>query len=219
MGVTPEQVRAGHALYTRRWLKIYDFVVLSYASRMAWKCPASRIVQMYDDNVSDNHLDVGVGSGYFLDRCRWPSDTPRIAMLDPNPHCLAHAGRRIARYKPEAYDANVLEPIRLDVPLFDSVGVNYVLHCLPGTIRSKAVVFEHLKPLVNPGGVIFGATMLHDGVDHNLSARMMMKRLNKRGVFSNMQDDLEGLWSVLRDHLSEPAIEVVGTAALFRGRV
>ncbi len=219
MDVTPEQVEAGHALYTKRFLRVYDLVVLSLSSTFAWKCPSSRIVQHYDEHVSANHLDVGVGTGYFLDKCRFPSTAPRVALMDLSENCLNVAGRRIARYSPERYVANVLEPIRVQAPKFDSVAMNYLLHCLPGTIRTKAVALEHLKTLVNPNGVIFGATMLNGGVKKNLLARRMMKRVNERRVFTNTHDDLESLRWALSQHLSDPQVEIVGTAALFWGRV
>ena len=218
MDVTPEQVAAGHALYTKRFLAVYDLVVLWFSSRFAWQCPSSRILELYNEHVSGNHLDVGVGTGYFLNKCRFPVATPRIGLMDLSPNCLEVAGRRLSRYKPEVYRANVLEPTRIDAPKFDSVGMNYLLHCLPGTIRSKAVVFDHLKPLVNPGGVLFGATMLHEGVEKNWLARRLMKRLNADGVFSNTSDDVDGLRWALSRHLSDPVVEIVGTAALFWGR-
>ena len=95
--------------------------------------------------------------------------------------------------------------------------MNYLLHCLPGSIRSKGVVFQHLKALVNPGGVLFGATLLHDGVQRNWLARRVMDRNNAHGIFSNTEDDLEGLRWVLSQHLTEPAVEVVGCVAVFSG--
>ncbi len=219
MESTPEQIEAGHAFYTKRSLAIYDLAILWYFSRLAWKCPARRIVEHYDEHVSANHLDVGVGTGYFLDHCDYGSALPRIALMDLNTSCLEVAGRRIARYTPETYRANVLEPISIDAPKFDSVGLNYLLHCLPGTISSKAVVFDNLKALVKPGGVIFGATLLHGGVDRNWFARKVMDRNNAHGIFSNVHDDLDGLRAVLSEHLADPVIEVVGCVGIFSGTV
>jgi hypothetical protein len=114
-------------------------------------------LEHYNRHVSANHLDVGVGTGYFLDHCRFPSHTPRIALMDLNRNSLDFASRRIARYKPETYIRNVLEPIAIDALRFDSIGVNYLLHCLPGTMESKSVAFDHLKALMNPGAVLFGS--------------------------------------------------------------
>ena len=97
----------------------------------AWKCPARRILQHHDEHISVNHLDVGVGTGYFLDKCRFSSEAPRVALMDLNRDCLAVAERRIARYRPETYQANVLEPVVFDAPRSDSIGMSYLLHCVP----------------------------------------------------------------------------------------
>jgi 16S rRNA G1207 methylase RsmC len=159
-----EQIEAGQAIYTKRTLAAYDFVVLGLSNRFIWKCPTNRLLEQYNTRITANHLDVGVGTGYFLDRCRFPSPEPRVALMDLNRNALDFAARRIARYKPETYVRNVLEPISIDAEKFDSVGVNYLLHCLPGSIGSKPAVFDHLKSLMNPNAVLFGSTLLQGGV-------------------------------------------------------
>lgn len=219
MEPTPDQIEAGHAFYTKRTLAMYDLAILGYFSRFAWKCRSSRVLAHYDVHVTTNHLDVGVGTGYFLDRCDFGSASPRIALLDLSSACLETAARRISRYRPEIYTANVLEPISIETPRFDSVGINYVLHCLPGDIRSKGVVFSHLAALLNPGGVIFGATLLHDGVHRNVLARRVMDRNNAHGIFHNADDDLDGLTETLSCRLTDPVVEVVGCVAFFSGHV
>ena len=107
----------------------------------------------------------------------------------------------------------------IDTELFDSIGMNYLLHCVPGTIRTKAVVFEHLKALANPGATVFGATLLHDGVRRNWMARQVMARNNRHGIFSNTDDDLEGLKWALAQYLTDAEVSVVGCVGLFSGRV
>jgi hypothetical protein len=220
MDPSPEQVAAGHAFYTRRSLAVYDLAILGYFSRLAWRCPARRIVAHYDRHVSANHLDVGVGTGYFLDHCQFPVPPaqPRVALLDLSTECLDAASMRVDRFNPEIIEANVLVPITYDGERFDSVGLNYVLHCLPGDIGSKAVAFDHLIALANPGASIFGATLLHDGVQRNWFARQVMSRNNAHGIFSNTGDSLEGLRLVLSERLSDPSVEVVGCVAIFAGR-
>jgi ubiquinone/menaquinone biosynthesis C-methylase UbiE len=89
---------------------------------------------------------------------------PRVALMDLNLNALDFAARRIAHYNPETYVRNVLEPIPFDAMKFDSVGINYLLHCLPGSMDSKSTAFDHLKTVMNPGAVTFGATLLQDGV-------------------------------------------------------
>ncbi len=218
MNVSLEQVHAGQAVYTRHTLKAYDFVVLGLSNRFIWKCPTSRLLAHYDRHVSANHLDVGVGTGYFLDRCRFPTADPRIALLDLNRDTLDFASRRIARYAPETYCASVLDPIELDAPKFDSVGLNYLLHCVPGSIEAKAAAFDHLLPLLNPGAVIFGSTLLHDGVPRSGSARRLMALYNRKGIFHNEADHLEGLGRALAARFRDFTLETLGCAALFSVR-
>lgn len=217
MRVTPEQVAAGQAIYTRRLLRTYDVVVLGVSNRFIWRCPTRLLEAHYDRHVSANHLDVGVGSGYFLDHAHFPSAAPRVALMDLNPAALQFAAERIRRYRPEQYQRNVLDPISFEGRKFDSVGMSYLLHCLPGTIESKAVVFAHLKALMNPGGILFGATLLHAGVPRSWIARGLMELYNRKGIFSNRDDDLAGLERALAG-FRDVSIEVHGCAALFAGR-
>jgi ubiquinone/menaquinone biosynthesis C-methylase UbiE len=123
----------GYAVYSRSVLAIYDFLVLGASCRYVWRCPARLIVDFFDLHVSANHLDVGVGTGFFLERCSFPSAKPRLGLMDVNPNCLAAAARRVSRYVPEIYRANVLEPLRLDAAKFDSASLSLLLHCLPAT--------------------------------------------------------------------------------------
>ena len=146
MRVTTEQVAAGQAIYTKRTLALYDFVVLGVSNRFVWEAPTQRLEAHYNSHVTVNHLDVGVGTGYFLDRCRFPSNSPRVALMDLNSDALAYAAQRIARYSPETYRRNVLEPISMEAGKFDSIGVNYLLHCIPGSIESKAAAFDSMEP-------------------------------------------------------------------------
>lgn len=109
-----------------------------------------------------------------------------------------------------------------DATKFDSVGLNYLLHCLPGSIESnesKAVAFDHLRALMNPHAVLFGSTLLQSGVRRNWLAKRLMDFYNKKGIFSNQHDSLDGLKFVLDQRFRDVSIEVVGCAALFSGRV
>jgi ubiquinone/menaquinone biosynthesis C-methylase UbiE len=216
---TQQQVEAGQAVYSKSMLAIYDWLVLRFSNRLIWKCPSKQILALYDRHVTANHLDVGVGSGYFLDRCRFSTDRPRLGLMDLNPNCLDAAANRAARYQPEVYRANVLDPIGLEIPRFDSISMTYLLHCLPGTIKTKSAVLRNLTPLLNQGGVIFGATLLHDGVYRSWAAKRLMAFYNSKGIFTNAQDDLQGLRWMLSQHLTAVTVDVVGCAALFSGRV
>jgi len=219
MNIPEEQVSAGQAVYTRRSLRLYDSVVLGLTNNLIWKCPTQRLVEHYNKHITANHLDVGVGTGYFLAHCRFPSQTPRIALSDINRNSLDFAAQRIARHTPETYLRNILEPVSIDAANFDSVGINYLLHCLPGTIASKTVTLDHLKALMNPNAVLFGSTLLQGDVSRNWLARRLMAFYNKKGIFSNQHDDLNGLKQALSQRFHDVSVEIVGCAALFSGRM
>lgn len=210
---------AGAAIYNQGILSIYDVGVIRVSNRFAWRCPSPLMLDFYNQHVTANHLDVGVGTGYFLDHCRYPSPTPRIGLLDLNPNSLRVTAARLRRYKPSTYVTNVLEPIQLDVPKFDSIGLNYVLHCLPGNLPSKRGALEHLAALLNPGGVLFGTTILGQGVHPNFLAGRLMKVYNAKGIFSNYGDNLDDLDRILRQTFRESQTHVVGCVAFFEGKL
>jgi hypothetical protein len=143
--------------------------------------------------------------------------------LDLNPNCLQTASRRVRRRHP-AYDfaechlANALEPLDLGDARFGSIGLNYVVHCLPGDMATKSGVFANLKPWLKPGGVLFGATILGAGVEHGFLARKLMSVYNARGIFSNISDSAEGLRGALGEHFEGSSVRVEGSAALFSAR-
>jgi len=103
MTITQEQVTAGQAVYTRRNLALYDVVVLGLSNRLIWRCPTSRLLAHYNQHVSANHLDVGVGTGYFLDHCHFPAPDPPITLMDLNADALAYTAQRIARHAVESW--------------------------------------------------------------------------------------------------------------------
>ena len=218
MDATEEQIRAGQAIYTKRGLRFYDFIVHRVSNPLVWRCPTQQLLAHHSKHVSANHLDVGVGTGYFLHHCPFPSQTPRIALSDINQNSLDFASRRIAHYRPETYQHNIMKPFSSDVQAFDSIGINYLLHCLPGTIRSKAIVFDHLKDLMNSDAVLFGSTLLQGGVSRNWFAKRLMRFYNRKGIFCNQDDDLAGLKQSLSQRFRDVSVEVVGCAALFSGR-
>ncbi|QDT66563.1 class I SAM-dependent methyltransferase [Calycomorphotria hydatis] len=212
------QTHAGQAVYTPRMLKLYDFIVHGVSNRWIWRCPTARLHELYQQ-VGESHADIGVGTGLFLDRCRFPVDEPRVMLIDLNQDCLTAASQRIARYQPKTVVANVLKtPLPIDEQ-FDSVGLMYLLHCLPGSMNEKGpVVFENAKQLLKPGGVLFGATLLGQGVPRNWFAKRLMATYNRKGIFSNTEDSPEALEAALRERFEEVTVELVGCAAIFTAR-
>jgi SAM-dependent methyltransferase len=206
------------AVYTPARLALYDPIILGFSCRFLWRCPKHRFLELYNRHVGARHLDVGVGTGYFLDHCAFPVERPAITLLDPSGPCLAKAARRLDRYSPRVVRASVLEPLDLGEAQFDSVALNGVLHCLPGTMEEKAAVFRNLRPVVAEGGVLFGSTILGQGVDHTRLARRALGVYNRERIFTNLDDDRAGLGHALAGFSADYETETAGSFALFAAR-
>lgn len=211
-----EAVVAGQAVYTKKVLSIYDLWVLGFSNHYLWKCPTTLIGRKFEELVSINHLDVGVGTGYYL-KNHLSQVERRVGLVDLNENSLDSTANAIQHFKPEIYRANVLEPLSLGCDKFDSISINYLLHCLPGSFSEKGVIFEYLKEVLNDGGILFGSTILGQGVPKNMFAEKLMNFYNSKGIFSNSNDDLSTLKLVLEKNFSNVNIHVVGCVALFSG--
>lgn len=209
------EVEAGQAVYSNLVLAIYDFYVLGISNHLIWKCPTQWLLDNYNENVSGKHLDVGVGTGYLLDKCQFPITEPEITLLDLNQNSLDVTAKRIGRHQPNSYRHNVFEPMPFDGQQFDSIGMNYLLHCLPGTMESKSVVFDNLLEVLNPGGVIFGSTLVADEEMQGWAARKLMTIYNRKGIFCNSEDSTKALEKILSERFSDYSIDRVGCAAIF----
>lgn len=209
-----EAIEAGQAVYSPLVLRIYDWYVLGLSNRLIWFCPTAALRALYDRNVSAQHVDIGVGTGYFLDKARWPVAAPAITLVDLNANSLNAAAHRIRRYAPETIQANALEPLPLRKS-FKSAALCYLLHCMPGAIPEKAAVFDHLLPHLEPGARVFGATIMQGSVPRSRAAQTLMNIYNRKGVFSNAADTVEDLDDELRKRFTEVRIEVKGVVALF----
>jgi len=209
---------ADQAVYTPFTLAAYDAFVLGLSNTALWRCPTRHLRELYDGNVRANHLDVGVGTGYFLDNAKWPIANPTITLIDLNPNSLSAAAKRIARYAPRTVSANVLDPLPGNGALagtFDSIGLCYLLHCLPGTMREKAIVFDRLMPLMSPGARIFGATILQGDAPRSAPARALLAFYNRKGIFSNADDTFDDLENALKERFTDIRLERFGAVATF----
>lgn len=206
--------QAGQAIYTPAVLSIYDLWVLGFSNRFLWRCPTAKLRALYDRNVSENHLDIGVGSGYFLKHACWPAAAPEITLFDLNPHSLETARQRIRHLSPKTIAGDILAPLPAMGP-FQSVAMCYLMHCLPGSMGAKARAFDNVAQVMAPGARLFGATILQGDTRRSAAAQRLMDIYNRRGIFSNANDDVAGLQSALDDRFSRVRVELQGCVALF----
>ncbi|HAH45370.1 class I SAM-dependent methyltransferase [Gimesia sp.] len=218
MNSKSEASAAGQAVNSKRILSIYDLWVLGISNSLIWKCRTKAILNWMNESLTSNHLDVGVGTGYYLDHCSFPNASVRLGLLDLNPNSLAAAASRASRYAPETYQADILQPLPDQPHRFDSVSLNYLLHCLPGDLNSKSTLFDHLNQWLNPGAIISGSTILAEGVPRSLSACKLMNFYNEKKIFTNSADSLEELQYQLQSRYTDVELKVTGCVALFRTR-
>ena len=202
-------------VYTERKLAIYDSLVLGVFCNLIWRCPPKVMLRLYNQAVGARHLDTGPGTGYFVDRCRFPVATPDITLLDLSINCLKMSEQRLARYRPAVCEANLMEPLPLPKAYFDSVALNLVLHTIPGGWETKGVIFEHVAACTRPGGVVFGSTVLARGVPMNALTRRLMREQHRRGNFQNQSDDVEGLRRQLEQRFDQSTLVTRGCVGLF----
>jgi hypothetical protein len=206
-----------HAVYAPVTLAIYDVLVHGLSNRFAWRCPTRRLVALYRDNLTSEHLEAGVGTGLLLDRAA-TGRLSRLVLLDANRNCLDRAGRRLACFKPALHQVDLLAPFTLDVAPVASIGLTYVLHCLPGRMDEKLKAVDHLRPLMKKGAILFGATILGRFIAPNRAAAALLDLYNAQGVFNNREDDLAALTGGLRQRFADVAIAQEGCVAIFRAR-
>jgi SAM-dependent methyltransferase len=223
--VLPEGVRRldrsdpsypGYRGYTRGLLRIYDPWVLGFTTWAIWRTPVAPGIERYRRLIGHRHLDVGPGTGYFLDKAAPPGET-EITLLDPNPNALAHASRRLAAMRPVTVQADVMKPLPVEGP-FDSAALNYVLHCLRGPQPHKAEAIRHIADVLTPEGVLFGGTILGLDERHTPQARSFLRFANRLGDFDNLTDTAEGLRRILEESFEDVEVEVVGSSANFEAR-
>jgi SAM-dependent methyltransferase len=210
-----ESSAAGAAVYSPLTLALYDAWVLGISNRYAWRCPTDAVLlPFFRVNVRARHLDIGVGTGYYLAKAQLPADT-QVTLLDLNPSSLEAARRRISRPGTRTLQHDVMQPIP-GGERFDSISLFYLLHCLPGPLDTKAAIFGNLKHNLQPDGVLFGATILGDEAGHNGFGRKLMDVYNKKGIFGNRQDTQAGLEGHLRQHFRDVTLKREGCVLLFR---
>ncbi|AHF66879.1 MULTISPECIES: class I SAM-dependent methyltransferase [Pseudomonas] len=210
---------AGAAVYSPLTLKLYDWWVLGVSNRFAWQCSTTQVLQpFFNRHVGARHLDVGVGTGYYLANANLPIST-EVTLLDLNSSSLEAARQRFGRPGIRVIRHDVFKPFEPGHETgFDSISLFYLLHCLPGTMSDKAQVFANLKTRLKDDGVLFGATILGDEAGHNGFGRKLMDVYNKKGIFGNRSDSVASLRNALALHFKDVTVEVTGKVALFTAR-
>ncbi|HDR2456674.1 class I SAM-dependent methyltransferase [Enterobacter ludwigii] len=211
-----KKTRDGIKAYTPLSLKLYDWWVLQVSNRYAWQCDTERhLIPHFRNNMKNNHLDVGGGTGYYL---TFTPDICNVSLLDLNISSLEAANARVGRKRiKESILHDVFDPYPSHLrEQFDSVSMFYLLHCLPGEMHDKARVIAHASNALTKEGCLYGATILGDDAGHNRFGRKLMRIYNQKGIFSNRTDSAEALASLLSRYFCHVELLIEGRVALFK---
>ncbi|KAF9774942.1 hypothetical protein IL306_006990, partial [Fusarium sp. DS 682] len=225
---------AGPAGYTPFALSIYDLYVLRFSARAFWDCSTKKDLRpLFSDNFSKRHVDIGVGTGYFLEKAmhdthREPKDQ-HITLVDFSEHPLAAARKRVLSQYPEVdarcvqADAGKPLPDSLQNERFDSASLFLILHCMPGPTTSKAKAINNAKSILTNDGVLVGCTLLGkqwEKTDHGYTVKherprgllcsMALRLYNDRGIFDNWQEDPNVFTQVLEDEFEHVETRLLG---------
>jgi hypothetical protein len=208
----PDSIKA----YSKIGLRLYDPLIVNVVAPHVWGCSPEVLVDHYREHVTSNHADIGVGTGYFLDRCGFGSANPRLALIDLQPNCLAYTAHRLSRYRPHTYVRDVLRPMgEIAGGPFDSIALGGIIHCLAGDLTQKSKVFDTIAPLTKAGTRIFGYTLVHDGVQDRFRRVLVHPLLNGLRVIDNKNDHLSDLRRELDARFINCQVELIGGMALF----
>ena len=211
----------GAAVYSNITLFVYDYFVLKFMAYFIWRCPTSSVVLPFlRSHISrgGHHLDIGVGTGWFLKHANLPPSTT-ITLSDLNANCLEKTKARLGRRNVDCIQHDILEPFPSDVGTFDSISLMYLLHCLPPPQSRKEQVLAMLKSHLGPGGILFGCTVLgHSSGDQTRVSKWALKRINAKGRMGNLNDTEGGFVEVLRKNYGRVDTAIVGSMLLFAAR-
>lgn len=214
--MTSGSTHAGAAPYNKLFLNVYDLWVIRLSNDYGWRCNRRNFLELYNKHISRRHLEVGPGSGWVLANASLPGNLD-LTLTDLNRNSLDHTAARLDM-PTTLIEHDVLQPFDDSIEKFDSISINYVLHCLPGDWTTKVAAVSHLATKLKPDGVLFGSTVI--GVDQKftLFGKALMTAYNAIGAFGNRHDDLPGLRSALGGSFEHVEVNMVGNVALFVAR-
>ena len=207
-----EKTEKSQAFFNPWLLSIYDFFVFRFISPYLWGCSKNQLIDRYMELSGHTHLEIGVGTGFLLDQYN-PGNID-LSLMDLSNVCLERSAKRLRRYQPTIWRKNILHPIDGVNKPFDSISINYVMHCVAGEFTHKGAAFGHLKKLLKPDGVLFGTSVMKTD-ESNIFALIFMWLLNKVGVFNNTGDNITELEKSLKQHFSYVVVEKKSASVMF----
>ena len=202
-----------------RTLKYYDYLVNEINCKYVWRCEPQNIINMYRQHCSSSHLEIGPGTGHFL-LMSGKKQFNSLGIMDINKKILNYSANQLgSQYNNiSIYHQNIFMSDNFDQIKPSSVGVNYVLHCVPGNLENKMEkLINNLSN--NEKTTIFGATVINDSERQTVSSKLLLKFLNKKGVFHNKEDYSYHLKDYLVKNNIRHELQIIGNVLLFNVKI
>lgn len=192
-------------------LRYYDLFVNEINCKFVWSCHKKNIENLYKKNIRKNHLEIGPGTGYFIKNYKFNN----LTLVDINDDILKYNLKQqpLTKYIRQNL---FLKDEKINLLNYSSVGVNCVLHCVPGKLEDK--MNNLIQSFNDKDIIIFGATVVNDP-SNNYLTNIQLKILNKYGIFHNKNDYTENLIHFLEKNNYNYNIKKIGQMILFEIRL
>lgn len=209
----------GAAVYSKVLLVFYDFFILKIMGSIFWRCSTAQVaLPFFRSHMRRNHLDIGVGTGWFLQHSHPAPDAP-ITLCDLNANCIEKTKERLGRPDLRGLQHDILEPLPESIGTFHSISLMYLLHCLPPPQERKCQILSMLKHHLKPDGVLFGCTVLGaKSGNQTWWSKWALRRINRKGRMGNLDDTEEMFVEALKKNYSQVQSQVVGSMLIFSAR-
>ena len=200
-------------------IQIYDKLVNEINCEKVWGCSKKYIINNYNKNIDINHLEIGPGTGYFLKKQNLDVDLNKLTLVDINSKILNYSKNNLQL---DYSNIDVLSHNLFSCKIpsnvtFNSVGINYVLHCVPGNLQTK--LDKLICNLGNNKYNLFGASVICDPININLIAEYELEFLNMFGIFNNNYDTYEELNEYLINRKLNFSLKREGYVAIFNIKI
>jgi Methyltransferase domain len=226
---------SGDAVYTPSLLEEYDQLVWGFNCPFLWRIHMEEVKGLYNDCMlrSRNHAEVGVGTGLFLRELNVPDALTDVVLIDSNSNSLeacqasllSHPHYEYSQVKFRTLQGDILQPPPYELrDKFDSVGANFLLHCLGGGTRTCSEAIENLAAMLHPhrgtlfGTTILGQSILEDADKAGPAALETLHAYNDAGIFGNLNHSYRDVSRILHDTFDDVEIWRAGYCAVFKCR-
>ncbi|WP_052745506.1 class I SAM-dependent methyltransferase [Allosalinactinospora lopnorensis] len=205
---------ANPSLYTYLTMRLrYTPQVIWWRHPCVWGVPNGLLHTLLAAHAGEEHVEVGVGNGYFP--ARLPSWSPlrTLHLLDVNPACMSLTARRLrGRFNLVEHAQNAVNPWdSIAEASVDSVGCFMTLHAIKrASMAELAPLVAQAHRVLKTGGRFIGCTIVCHGAGVHVTgrARRLIEHYNASGVFFNATDSVEKLRALLAEPFGATRVEV-----------